>query len=44
MAAVRPEQHQRADELVVPLLGTAAQELDLLPLVGRLDALIHRSA
>jgi hypothetical protein len=29
------EQHQGADELVVPLLGPAAQELDLLPLVGR---------
>jgi hypothetical protein len=32
------EQHQRADELVVTLLGPAAKELDLLPFVGRLDA------
>src|SRR5215211_5757303 len=31
------EQNQGADELVVPLLGPAAQELDLLPFVGRLD-------
>src|SRR5215217_8355851 len=31
------EQRQRADELVVPLLGPAAQEFDLLPFVGRLD-------
>jgi hypothetical protein len=32
------EQHRRADELVVPLLGPGAQELDLLPVLGRLDA------
>ena len=32
------EQHQGPDQLVVPLLGPAAQELDLLPLVGRPDA------
>jgi hypothetical protein len=32
------KQHQRSDQLVVPLLGPPAQELDLLPLVGRLDA------
>ena len=31
-------QHQRADGLVVPLLGPGAQELDLLPLFRRLDA------
>src|SRR5687767_10899833 len=31
------EQDQGADELVVPLLGPPAKELDLLPLVGRLD-------
>ncbi len=32
------ERHRRADELVVPLLGPSAQELDLLPVLGRLDA------
>src|SRR5215208_2861528 len=34
----RAEQHRRADELVIPLLGPGAQELDLLPVLGRLDA------
>ena len=29
------EEHQRADELVVALLGPAAKELDLLPFVGQ---------
>jgi hypothetical protein len=32
------EQDQWTDELVFPLLGPPAKELDLLPLVGRLDA------
>jgi hypothetical protein len=32
------EQHQGPDEFVVPLLRLPAQELDLFPLFGRLDA------
>jgi hypothetical protein len=32
------ERHRRADELLIPLLGPAAQELDLLPILCRLDA------
>jgi hypothetical protein len=32
------ERHRRADELLIPLLGPAAQKLDLLPILCRLDA------
>ena len=32
------ERHRRADELLIPLLGPAAQELDLLLILSRLDA------
>src|SRR5215203_6935889 len=32
------KQHRRADELVVRLLRPGAQELDLLPVLSRLDA------
>src|SRR5215217_5202904 len=32
------EEHERADELVVPLLRPQAQQLELLPVVGRPDA------
>src|SRR5215208_5654177 len=37
------EEHQGTDELVVPLLGPGAQQLDLLPLVGMLDAALAPS-